>query len=94
LKFAEQDEAAWRIEADILELAGLKFPFTKARLSLDPAQAPKRITLTFVDGPQKDQKIAGTYVLDGERIEVDFPSWPKEKDESAQFRFSLKRQGK
>jgi uncharacterized protein (TIGR03067 family) len=94
LKFTEHDEAAWHIEANVLELAGLKFPFTKARLTFDPAQAPKRISLTFVDGPQKDQKIEGTFSRDGDRIDVDFPRWPKEKDESAQLKFSLQRQGK
>ena len=92
LKFDEADSAAWRVEGDVVELTGLNFRFTKARLSLDLAKDPKRIALTLVDGAKKGEKIEGTYTRDGDRIDVEFPNWPKEKDESAKLKFNLKKQ--
>lgn len=92
LKFEEAESAAWRVDGDDVELMGLNFPFTKARLSLDLAKDPKRITLTLVDGSKKGDKIEGTYTRDGDRIDVEFPDWPKDKNESAKLKFRLKKQ--
>lgn len=91
LKFTEMDEAALRVKDDAFEMTGLMLPYTSGKLTFDPSGDPKRITLSLRDGPKKGPAVAGTYIMDGEGIELEVAEWPRDKDETVKLRLSLKR---
>lgn len=90
LKF-ESEEAAVRVKDDRLEITGLNFPYSSGRLTLDPAAQPKRLTLQLLDEPRKGPTVEGAFTRDGDDLELEFPKWPRGKDETVVLRLILKR---
>ena len=90
LKFAEKDDASWRVKDGMLTIFGLMAPSSNANLRFDAKNEPKKITLTFVDGTKIGPTVDGTFVRDGNSIEVEFLKWPRE-GETVKLKLSLRR---
>lgn len=88
LKFTEKEQAAWTIKNDQLEISGLMFAFTKAKLVLDA----KHVKLTLTDGALKGQLVEGEFVRDGNTLNLEFTAWPKDNEQTVSLRLSLQHQ--
>jgi uncharacterized protein (TIGR03067 family) len=93
LKFRAEDEAAWSIKGDQLEVAGLNFPYSKAKLRFDSASDPKHLTLILQDGSKPGPTVEATYTRDGQSIDIEIVKWPRDKDgDTVKLRLILKRE--
>lgn len=92
LKFQNSDEAEWRVKDDRLDIVGLTFPYTAAKLRFDSATDPKHLTLDLQDGAKPGPTVEATYVRDGDGIDIEMPKWPRDKDgETVKLRLTMKR---
>jgi uncharacterized protein (TIGR03067 family) len=92
LKFKVEDEASWRVKEDQLEIIGLNFPYSAAKLRFDSANDPKHVSLILQDGSKPGPTVEGSYTRDGDGIEIEIVKWPRDKDgETVKLRLTLKR---
>lgn len=92
LKFKPEDEAAWRVKEDQLEIIGLNFPYSAAKLRFDSASDPKHLTLILKEGAKSGPTVEATYMRDGDGVEIEIVKWPRDKDgETVKLRLTLKR---
>jgi uncharacterized protein (TIGR03067 family) len=94
LKFKAEDEAAWRVKEDLLEIIGLNFPYSAAKIRFDSARDPKHLTLILQDGSKPGPTVEASYTRDGDGdgVEIEIVKWPRGKDgETSTLRLTLKR---
>lgn len=92
LKFKPENEAAWRVKDDRLEVIGLNFPYSTAKLRFDSADDPKHLTLNLKDGAKPGPTVEATYMREGDGVEIEIAKWPRDKDgETVKLRLTLKR---
>ena len=92
LKFRDMDEAEWRVKDDHLDILGLTFPYTAAKLRFDPKSDPKHLSLNLQDGTKPGPRVEATYSREGDGIEIEIVKWPRDLGgETVKLRLTLKR---